>query len=304
VRLWRGHVVHPENLVTELMTEPSEFVLELRRQHVIECFMFLDQLKQSLHTFAMSASGAHVVTAKQALQALKCADHTLTDDQRYLYVLRGFDCRLPDPPSVTHGERAHLADADSRPPEAEVDPSIEPAEEDVEVIPEDVEDAMKLAGVFYKTRKLLQDHMKALLEEAETVAADVFVQRLSAAGVTRGADMWNPELSIRQICLESGHQSVRSMTATAPLQEFLGTGGSGGGGSTDAGAAGEEVGLQRHAVEDSQMMAGSLTEGSSMMASIEPVDRYHAHAVAGRDVQELSIGYTKLGLLHWLACPG
>merc|ERR1719174_716082 len=124
------------------------------------------------------------------MKALTAADRGLTEDQCCIYILRGFGCRLPDPPSIDHtdaddnmGSRASLAMA---------------ARESMAT-----EDAHKIASIFYKTRKLLQDNTTRLISDDATVAADVFVRRLSQSGVTKGSDMWHPEVSINQICQSS-----------------------------------------------------------------------------------------------------
>jgi hypothetical protein len=288
IRLWRGQIVHPENLLEDLLTDPSPLVLELRRQHFIECMMFVDELQKAFaHSIlpgtSTSQSGAPMVTAQQAMRALAAADHGLSEDERCLYVLRGFACRLPDPPSVDHDE---------------AQPELDRSEEMLHHL--DLGDAQKRAGVFYKTRTLLREHMSTLLKEErpgeqERVAADVFVHRLSVMGVTKSSDMWNPEVSFHQIALEAGLEIVRPATASAPLEQFLG-----GHGLIHTGVV-EPTAAAMH----ESPMEGVLSDEDmdKELKYIEGVDRYHAHAVDGRDIQELSIGYTKLGLLHWLACP-
>jgi hypothetical protein len=290
VRMWRGQIVNPENLLSDLITAPSPFVLELRRQHAIECCMFLSRLQKairSIQTTYVSETGCPMVNAKQADAALATSDHSLTEDQRCLYVLRGFGKRLPDPPNVeVHGSLG--------------------SEHDPEQGLRRVSSAARRAAIFYKTRKLLQERMNELVAEDVTVPADFFVRRLSVEGVTKSSDMWHPEMSIQEVVHEAGLEIVRLTSASSHLQALcLGEQKSftnrhrdrcnTGNQSISGDEPGSPTSTNRKASKASCMEWDSLP--------VEVVEQYYNHAVTGLDIQELSIGYTQVGLLHWLACP-
>jgi len=288
IRMWRGQIVDTDGLLSDLMTQPTPLMLELRRQHMIECFMFTNRLQKALrssHAATVSENGALMINAKQADAALAAADQLLTEDQRCIYVLRGFGRRLPDPPSIEHqgNQTNHDVTPDTSPGARSRRDSLS--------VDRDMENAWKRAAVFYKTRTLLSERMAKLVKEDKTVAADVFIRRLSSDGVVKSADLWHPEVSIREVVRESGLEAVRPATQTAPLQELVG----------NVGSVNEMALPNSMSMTDLTRQCLSSFESEVEGVSTEVVERYYQHAVSGRDIQELSIGYTHLGLLHWLA---
>lgn len=277
VRMWRGQVVDTDDLLTNLIQEPTPFVLELRRQHVIECLMFLDRVQKAFRMAAagtvgpMSDTGVPLVNIKQAEAALIQADPNLTEDQRRIYILRGFGRRLPDPPSIegaTDGRKVS---------------GKETKRAQFEERPNPRERAARRAAVMYKTRYLLKDHVNQLAEENATVPTETFVKRLGAAGVCKGSAGWSPDVAISQVIKEAGLPLVRSSAASGPLEELLDTS------NTD----------RRETSPD----GGRRDASGSDHADRGESSKYHYHVTSGKDIQELSAGYPEFTLLHWLACP-
>jgi hypothetical protein len=295
IRMWRGQIVDTDGLLSDLITHPTPLMLELRRQHMIECFMFTHRLQKALrasHVTAFSENGSPMINARQADVALAAADPLLTEDQRCIYVLRGFGRRLPDPPSVepqgNEPEHDFLLESPCATPSAKRGSMCHER---------DVENACKRAATFHKTRKLLKERIAKLVKEDNTVATDVFVRRLQSAGVVKSADIWHPEVTVQDVVRESGLEAVRLTTAVAPLQELVGS------------SSSRPVAAERSTTASVGDLLRSRTstflapESEADGVCMEVVERYDQHAVSGRDIQELSIGYTQLGLLHWLAAP-
>jgi len=291
-----------EVFVGELIQCPAPLVLELRRQHIIESFMFLDRVQKAfrglIHRRHRSAneSGAlegegHAlqvqVTAEQAEAALKRADLHLTESQRHLYLLRGFGRRLPDMPSSRGGAqveaRGTVVGSDVFAAAAGALGSLGGRK----VLASGKADVVAKELRVQKMRRILKERASQLFDEGATVLPEEFVTRLASTGVAKGARMWVPEISIADITQESGIAAMRKQTASAPLEAFL----------TDP---------QRLDAEGGTGEGGSAGPGGHDAWQEPPdpnrncADWYRSMAEAARDMQELSVGYPALALSYWV----
>jgi len=288
VRMWRGQVVinNPDDLLVALIQDPTPFVLELRRQHVIECLMFVDRLQKAFRASTAGAggpasdTGVPLATVKQVEATLISVDPGLTEDQRRVYILRGFGRRLPDPPSID-GAADELSTSRSSALASSRGSCGKREKKRAQF--EDCthrdmnERAARRAAVMYKTRYLLKDHVNQLADDNAMVPMDVFVKRLASLGVTKGGRMWSPDITTPQVIEAAGLPQVRATTASGCLEELL-----------------DNSGLDNR---------DSADGGRHENADFAEVSKFQTHVTAGKDIQELSAGYPELILLHWLASP-
>jgi len=299
-----GVLVQKDQLLEALISRPSPFVLELRRQHLAECLDFVARFQRALgnagparsragagvpavpesgrgdanaNCFPMerqpstpgqartrpntaftdsgtiaeiNSSGAVIeltpvkaaplLSVRQAEAALASADKHLTEDQRCIYLLRGFGRRLPDGPNAK---------------------TEEPAKGGVMgkfggLMKQKLKKAMQVT----KVRRLLKERVSELTEENAAVSAVDFVKRLQASGTVRPARLWSPTVTVGDVVRSAGLLLVRPDTATGPLEEFL----------------------QKSAADDDEP---------------SPDDQ----AQEGRDIWELSLGYPGFALHHFLS---
>lgn len=337
-------------LLHNLLRQPSSLILELRRQHFAECMSFLDKFQKALKAnhrrsnLPTTGSGgapstditlppsekrdaipesAHLVTAKGVIDALVNADKDLTQDQRNLYLLRGFGRRLPDMPSVA------LAEATS---------SEKTSGE-----------AVAAASRVAKIRKMLQDYCNELVDSGSSVAIDKFVKRLLSSGVIKGGRHWQPEFTCEDVSKASGIASLAQNSSfwKGGLEDFM-QAHAASGGPEDSRASRHRAGsdipvraMDTAAAEETNQPASSRSgrlmpphlpqrqasqtsirssspapmspqsnrlEASASNASLvstlqedaEPFERYCFFARVARDIQELSIGYPVLYLSYWV----
>merc|ERR1719171_1042758 len=162
-----------EDVWQTILSKPTPFIQELRRQHFVECLSFFDRLRKALHSVAAKELEAkqlsspskkkekkkeeeqHVedekddkredlslasapVTPKQVLEALRLADHNLSEDQKIIYLVRGFGQRLPD----MHGRQSRS--------------SIDQTPQQDSLLA--AKDLMRKAAALEKGLKLLREH--------------------------------------------------------------------------------------------------------------------------------------------------
>jgi len=207
VPLHRGAVTDEAGLLQTLVSDPSPLFAELRRQHLVESFMFVERLQRALWNIVIRstscggsslviAEGAGWVTVKQAESALLSADHRLSVSQRRIYLLRGFAHRLPEIP----GEDCSSSCSSSL------------------CAPRSGPSVWKRGHVLHR---LLEERFEALLEENPTIDKDVFVQRLRSSGVTRGPLVWRPSVHVAAVTQEAGLVAARVQTLGGNLEEFI-----------------------------------------------------------------------------------
>jgi len=314
VELRQGMIAEKENFLTDLIGRPSPLVQEIRRQHLCECFMFVDRLHKAFRVFthykvgeaggAGREDGSANVTVRQAEAALLAADQYLTEDQKYVYLLRGFGRRLPDAPTaetsaegLIGGKRALLKKMSSRVAEqsfgvefGEDSPRSEMEADPAPDSPTSVTSqafhrtTIHRAAQVYKLRSLLKERVAQLIEGNTTVATDVFIKRLATTGVTKSARAWQPDITPADIVQEAGLVTMRPQTATAPLEEFIQPP------SDDIGRAVRRPTVDERGVESpvEEMTSGAL-------------GTYRKHVEHGRDVMELGVGYPALVMSYWLS---
>lgn len=288
VELHRDGIQDRENFLAELIGHPSPLVIELRRQYMAECFMFLDRLHKAFRVMnGKSAAGAAdagegenemLITAKQADAALVAADQHLSEDQRCVYVLRGFGKRLPDLPSAeAPEEREAAAEASlSRSATALARKSV----------------AHSQASRVRKLGLLLKERVqKQLVDASAVVPADVFVKRLANTGVTKSARQWNPDFTAADVVNETGLANMRGLTATLPLESFLHSDGAEGMHRTSASGTTEMSSLTRGVTSND-------TRHMSTMGCLRP-DRVSEASPFFGDITEFSVGYPVLSLSYW-----
>jgi len=283
VQMLRGCVMDtPEQLLRKLTSDCSPFVTELMRQHLVECFMFLDRLRKAFRAVQLrftpgsaekeaavasdvgasstASHSVHLVTAKQAEAALIAADSKLTDTQLQVHLLRGFGRQLPKfvLPATQENEVGDAASSEHR---STVRPTGRAAEG------ARYQQAMEIL----KARRVLKERAEQLHSENVKVETDIFIRRLASSGVARGALVWKPDIGIEDVTKASGLQTVRSDTASGCLEDFVSAG------------------------DDHSRLAAPRSEQVDFAA------KYTSQAAAGREVHELSIGYAPLALSYWLA---
>mmetsp|Transcript_77863 Transcript_77863/g.140480 ORF Transcript_77863/g.140480 Transcript_77863/m.140480 type:complete len:438 (-) Transcript_77863:40-1353(-) len=306
----------PEMLLENLLRNPTPLVHELRRQHLVECLMFVDKLTRALRVIGRrgghgdangdgSTTAGHV-SAREAFEAMSTADRDLTEDQKHLYLLRGFGRRLPDMPS------AHSAGA---------------AEEAVNLDFRAAE-ALASAARVQKVRKMIKEHASQLFDGGTTAHMDDFVRRLSSSGVIKGGRQWTPHISDSELAQEAGLNVALPSPSTATLEELCG-------GSVafgdDAGGQGRTLRLSPSRLQLSQSPSrgpGTMSRGVSPCPVTpraldadsspggpesppeepgvdlsEPLERYKFLVEVGKDIHELSVGYPGMGLAFWVNSP-
>jgi len=287
----------------------------LRRQHLLEGLMFLDKLQRAFRARAgqrrtVPVDGGqaapdgkeNIVNAKEILEALATTDHWLTEDQRNLYLLRGFGRRLPDMPSSTAEEQDKAAEA--------------------------VATASRVA----KVRRMLQDYCTELVEAGSTVSIEDLVKRILSSGVAKGGRHWQPEFTPEEIAQESGLRMWQVATSSNPKSRKNGLvdlvkAHMELGGSEDtmvAASHGREGAKSLHvSIVRSSSKPSSPREASKPVSSLlsaggakrlvrlgtkllqekeksDPWDRYCFLAEVARNIQELSLGYPGLYLSYWV----
>eukprot|EP00931_Biecheleriopsis_adriatica_P038331 TRINITY_DN21960_c0_g1_i1.p1 TRINITY_DN21960_c0_g1~~TRINITY_DN21960_c0_g1_i1.p1 ORF type:complete len:1454 (-),score=354.93 TRINITY_DN21960_c0_g1_i1:117-4478(-) len=199
-------------LLDNLLRRPSAFVQELRRQHLCECMLFVDKLQRALranHRRSHMAGGGektaeqggektqtgeNMVTAKDVLDALATADKDLTQDQRYLYLLRGFGKRLPDMPSTNMAEESSNRDSST--------------------------EALAAAVRMQKVKRMLQDYAAEFIDSSSTIGIDDLQKRMLAMGVAKGGRHWQPLITCQQVADESGVSALAMYNAKPILEEL------------------------------------------------------------------------------------
>eukprot|EP00929_Paragymnodinium_shiwhaense_P013463 TRINITY_DN121302_c0_g1_i1.p1 TRINITY_DN121302_c0_g1~~TRINITY_DN121302_c0_g1_i1.p1 ORF type:complete len:1334 (+),score=344.99 TRINITY_DN121302_c0_g1_i1:93-4094(+) len=324
--------VADNKVLADIINSPSQFIFELRYQHLCESLMFMERLQKAFRAMSsrsarmgdagggVSSSSAQaeggggdntaaaaavarggrsvkleiadiVVTPRQADLVLQAADNQLTEDQRCLYILRGFGERVPDPPlgpeddpSTRGPSRAGSATSDvlceQRSEDAEDSCSADAGfEEQTSAIgerdlprrlPRQWRMAAARATGLYKVRRYMKDHMLRLHEDGATVNAELFLRRLGVSGVTKGSGMWRPAVNLTDVVQEAGLVVTRSRTQSFALEEFRNS------------CCGDGV-------------EAELTEATSQLG------RYRQHITAGSDIAELSVGYPGLMMAYWLS---
>mmetsp|Transcript_88985 Transcript_88985/g.157562 ORF Transcript_88985/g.157562 Transcript_88985/m.157562 type:complete len:1421 (+) Transcript_88985:90-4352(+) len=305
-------------LLDNLLRRPTPLVNELRRQHLVEGFMFLDKLQRAFrankgrsgHGDGPAPDGKeNMVNAREILDALATTDHWLTEDQRNLYLLRGFGRRLPDMPSSTAENQG-----------------------------DKVAEAVAAAARVTKVRRILQDYCVDLVDSGSTVAIDDFVKRILSSGVAKCGRHWQPEFTPQEVAQESGIAMWQAASSNNPnrgknsLETFVKAHIAFGGTNEESAMAsglgsGREIekthspGFSRSLTRQltasnspreatrpsSLLMAGAAKRmirlGTQLMHEKEksdPWDRYGFLAEVARDLQELSIGYPGLYLCYWV----
>lgn len=270
-----------QNLLPALLRKPTPFVSELRRQHLIECLMFMDRLHKALKVVTRSTGDQSVaattqINAKQADLALQSTDNQLSEMQRHLYVLRGFGRRLPDMPSgFIQAQKASVIKSRTAGHSLLKATTFLTASTVSSVNHEGLDPtivaAWETAQRLQKVQKLLQERVQTLHDEGSTVAPQDFVRRLASSGIIRGGHQWQPDVRPSEIAQESGISSVWQTTITASLGDFL-----------DASAPEEGEGKQNMP--------------RFIASTADSLDRFLFLAETGRDVHELrrERGATKL----------
>lgn len=337
-------------LLNNLLRQPSPLVLELRRQHFVECMSFLDKFHKALKANHRSSNvptagtggapstdstlpagtksdippeSAHLVTAKGVIDALVSADKDLTQDQRNLYLLRGFGRRLPDMPSAAPAEASSSEQTSG--------------------------EAVAAASRVAKIRKMLQDFGNELVENGSSVSIDKFVKRLLSSGVIKGGRHWQPEFTCEDVSKASGMASLakNAFFWKGGLEDFVQAHAASGGpedSKTLKHKAGSDIPvrametataeepIQPTSFRTSKLMPPRLSQRQTSQTSIrssspapqspqsnrlepsassaslvstldeaaEPFERYCFFARVARDIQELSIGYPGLYLSYWV----
>merc|ERR1719161_177401 len=264
-----------EDIWQVILSKPSTFVQELRRQHFVECLSFFDRLRKALHQVAIKeletkqskkknkeeekdqedekekddkredpSLASAQITPKHVLEALRLADHHLTDDQKSIYLVRGFGRRLPD----MHGKQTRS--------------SIDHDKGDHFHVSKDL---IRKAAALEKGLKLLREYSKEIQEGLSTVAVDTFLRNLGSSGVIKPARLWTPSMSVKEIIEGSGLDQERSKTAGATLEEFY----------------------MEHPEENDEAEADT----GAVDNQFKEVSEIH----------EVSVGYPHLSLAHWIS---
>jgi len=266
-RLIGGH----KALLQNLLRTPSQFILELRRQHLLECILAADKLQRALRVNRKTgpASGSQGLTdepaqlsAKEILEALGKADRDLTADQRHIYLLRGFGRRLPDMPSTTEMDMGN--------------------------------EAVKAAVRANKVRRMLQDYAQELVQSGAQVVIDDFLWNLQSSGVVKGGKNWEAALSLQDVARESG---ISAMVVTSPgkaIMDELMT-------AHIASGTAQEEGFRRPISNEGRTFSKHAKSFPPPPADDgEPFEKYAFFSQLGQDVQELSLGYSASYLSFWM----
>eukprot|EP00933_Yihiella_yeosuensis_P070767 TRINITY_DN78931_c0_g1_i1.p1 TRINITY_DN78931_c0_g1~~TRINITY_DN78931_c0_g1_i1.p1 ORF type:complete len:1368 (+),score=287.05 TRINITY_DN78931_c0_g1_i1:127-4230(+) len=310
-------------LLDNLLRNATPIVQEMRRQHLVECLGFIDRLTRALRVIARrqntaglteapaptgedgapptekaGSRGGHV-SAQQVFDALKTADRDLTQDQCYLYLLRGFGRRLPDMPSPAAGL------------EEEFNVS--------ELTHFEGQEAVDAAGRVQKVRKMIQEHAQELIDKSVTAQADEFVRRLTNSGVTKGGRYWQPDMTCAEISQEAGLNQVTDSTPSGDLLGFVETFVPGTGDDVDAKSQPKDSFRRKRGGEGSSKKSSPRKSNSPMTRKKDttsaealkaltqclhdPFDQYRFLIDVGREVQELSVGYPGLNLSYWMKPP-
>jgi len=256
------------------------------------------------------------------IDALVNTDKDLTQDQRNLYLLRGFGRRLPDMPSVVLAEPSSSDKASA--------------------------EAAAAVSRVAKIRKMLQDYCNELVEVGSSVSIDKFVKRLLSSGVIKFGRHWHPEFTCEDVSRESGMVFVSQNTFLwkGGLEDFV-QANAASGGPEDSRASKHKAGLeipvramdtvaaeetnQPTSSQSGRLMPPQLSQRPASQTSVrsaspapmspqsnrleasasnvslmsmlpensEPFERYRFFARVARDIQEVSIGYPVLYLSYW-----
>lgn len=262
-----GHLLGAKQLMENLLRSPTPFIMELRRQHLLECILSMDKLQRALRVKRPGGAGNDEpvqMAAKEILDALGKADWDLTPAQRHVYLLRGFGKRLPDMPATTEMDLGN--------------------------------EALHTAVRCTKVRRMLQDYAQELVESGTQVVVEDFLKNLQLSGVVKGGKHWEAELSLEDVARESG---ISAMIVTAPgkpiMDELMS--------AHIASGTAQEEGTQRLSSHEGRAI--SKLQPSKSLPPIppegsEPFEKYAFLAEAGHSVQELSLGYAALHLSFWV----
>jgi hypothetical protein len=286
----------------DLVNSDSPLVIELRRQHIIESMAFLERIQKSLRLAGLE--GGTVISVKQADAALQKVDKNFTEDQRRFYLLRGFGRRLPDIPPVKDKQDAAVTEAVMASSRALTELRAKKTIKATDVNIKGVGAAMSKLLVkeemcaqavrVQKIRKLLKERATSLSDEGATCAVDDFVKRVAATGVVKGARMWQVDIKLDDAVQEVGLINVRSLTATAPLEHFISPG-------KARPDVDEPSAPPRNAVRTSGAFAGAVGTVERQKNRLGRLEWYQNHVEAGRDIQEVSVGFPGIALSWWVA---
>lgn len=266
-RMIGGHRALLENL----LRSPTPFILELRRQHLLECILAADKLQRALRVNRKSSGQAQgnaadepaQMAAKEILEALGKADRDLTADQRHVYLLRGFGRRLPDMPSTTEMDLGN--------------------------------EALKAAVRANKVRRMLQDYAQEVVQSGAHVVVDDFLRNLQSSGVVKSGKSWEAALSLQDVAKESG---ISAMVVISPgkaiMDELMA--------AHIASGTAQEEGTHRPVSHEGRTFSKHANKSFPPPPPMdsEPFEKYSFFSELGQDVQELSLGYSASYLSFWV----
>lgn len=266
-RMIGGHRALLENL----LRSPTPFILELRRQHLLECILAADKLQRALRVNRKSSGQAQgnaadepaQMAAKEILEALGKADRDLTADQRHVYLLRGFGRRLPDMPSTTEMDLGN--------------------------------EALKAAVRANKVRRMLQDYAQEVVQSGAHVVVDDFLRNLQSSGVVKSGKSWEAALSLQDVAKESG---ISAMVVISPgkaiMDELMA--------ARIASGTAQEEGTHRPVSHEGRTFSKHANKSFPPPPPMdsEPFEKYSFFSELGQDVQELSLGYSASYLSFWV----
>mmetsp|Transcript_67944 Transcript_67944/g.111728 ORF Transcript_67944/g.111728 Transcript_67944/m.111728 type:complete len:449 (+) Transcript_67944:3-1349(+) len=267
-RMVGGHRALLENL----LRSPTPFILELRRQHLLECILATDKLQRALRVNRKNSGQAQgsaaadepaQMAAKEILEALGKADRDLTADQRHVYLLRGFGRRLPDMPSTTEMDLGN--------------------------------EALKAAIRANKVRRMLQDYAQEVVQSGAQVVVEDFLRNLQSSGVVKSGKSWEAALSLQDVAKESG---ISAMVVISPgkaiMDELMA--------AHIASGTAQEEGTHRPVSNQGRTFSKHANKSFPPPPAndSEPFDHYAFFSELGQDVQELSLGYSASYLSFWV----
>lgn len=267
-RMVGGHRALLENL----LRSPTPFILELRRQHLLECILATDKLQRALRVNRKNSGQAQgsaaadepaQMAAKEILEALGKADRDLPADQRHVYLLRGFGRRLPDMPSTTEMDLGN--------------------------------EALKAAIRANKVRRMLQDYAQEVVQSGAQVVVEDFLRNLQSSGVVKSGKSWEAALSLQDVAKESG---ISAMVVISPgksiMDELMA--------AHIASGTAQEEGTHRPVSNQGRTFSKHANKSFPPPPAndSEPFDHYAFFSELGQDVQELSLGYSASYLSFWV----
>jgi len=332
----RGNLTESQALLESLILRPTAFVLELRRQHLVECMMFVDLLQKALRS-----------TAPKSLQPVSLASGTCRPFATATTAPSAPDTNTASVAGATTGT---TATSDSLSPHVNVKQAESALLEADHALTADQLRVYTLRGF---GRRLPDSHPLSVDydehdQPVSPTAADArsSVQRRRTTIIPSVANRDGPEKNVYSKRVETTRRLLRDRVsqlseegANVPTDVFVrrlmasGVVKAGNLWKPDIGIADvvHEAGLVaarpssaaaplEDLLSECSSQDGDATVGATVSLSAcsrstatvaqaqahdfpDPAEKYYAHGQAGWDIQELSVGYPAVALTYWLAGP-